>query len=89
MLPQETKFMAHVSALGLVLVVYCSMLEQMGVEAKAWATEEDGVNTTTCMPGTYDQQNLVDDKRPCSSPPEFLVTYGAESSKPSVYTLET
>ena len=27
--------MAHVSALGLVLLAYCSMLQQMGVEAKA------------------------------------------------------
>ena len=61
MLPQETKFMAHVSALGLVLVVYCSMLEQMGVEAKAWATEEDRVTTTTCMPGTYDKKIIIDD----------------------------
>ena len=42
--------MVHVSALGLVLLVYCNMLQQMGVEAKARATEEDQVNTTTCMP---------------------------------------
>ena len=34
--------MAHLSALGLVLVMYCSMLQHMGVEAKARATEEDG-----------------------------------------------
>ena len=47
--------MAYVSALGLVLLVYCSMLQQMGVEAKARATEEDRVNTnTSCVPGTYD-----------------------------------
>ena len=45
--------MAYVSALGLVFLVYCSMLQQMGVEAKARATEEDRANTTTCMPGTY------------------------------------
>ena len=38
--------MTHVSALDLVL------LQQMGVEAKARATEEDRVNTTTCMSGT-------------------------------------
>ena len=49
--------MAHVSALGLVLLVYCSMLQQMGVEAKARATEDDRVNTTTCMPGTYDKES--------------------------------
>ena len=30
----------------------------MGVEAKARATKEDRVNTTTCMPGTYDKKNL-------------------------------
>ena len=28
-------------------------------------------------------------KTPCSSPPKFLVTYGADNSKSSVYTLET
>ena len=50
--------MAHVSALGLVLLVYWSTLQQMGVEAKARATEEDRMNTTTCMPGTYDKKNL-------------------------------
>ena len=49
--------MAHVPALGLVLLVYCSMLQQIGVEAKARATE-DRVNTITCMPGTYDKKNL-------------------------------
>ena len=31
--------MAQVSALGLVLLEYCSMLQQMGVEAKARAKE--------------------------------------------------
>ena len=50
--------MAHVSALDLVLLVYCSMLQQMGAEAKARATEEDRVNTNTCMPGTHDKKNL-------------------------------
>ena len=55
--------MAHVSALGLVLLVYCSMLQQMGVEAKARATEEDRVNTTTCMPGTYDKKIFIDDEK--------------------------
>ena len=28
-------------------------------------------------------------KRPCSSPPKFLVTYGADNNKSSVCTLET
>ena len=28
-------------------------------------------------------------KKPCSSPPKFLVTYGADNNKSSVYTLET
>ena len=55
--------MAHVSALGLVLVVYSSMLQQMGVEAKARATDQDRVNTTTCMPGTYDQKNIIDGEK--------------------------
>ena len=52
--------MAHVSALGLVLLVYCSMLQQMSVEAKARATE-DRVMTTTCMPGTYDKKIFIGD----------------------------
>ena len=55
--------MAHVPALGFVLLVYCSMLQQMGVEAKARATEEDRVNTTTSMPGTYDKKIFVDDEK--------------------------
>ena len=55
--------MAHVSALGLVILVYCSMLQQMGVEAKARATEDDRVNTTTCMPGTYDTKIFVDNEK--------------------------
>ena len=38
------------------------MLQQMGVEAKARATEEDRVNTTTCMPGTYDKKVINDEK---------------------------
>ena len=54
--------MAHVSALGLVLLVYCSMLQQMGVEAEARATEEDRVNMTTSMPGTYDKKIFDDEK---------------------------
>ena len=54
--------MAHVSALGLVLLVYCSVLQQMGVEGKARAAEEDRANTTTCMPGTYDKTNFDDEK---------------------------
>ena len=55
--------MAHVSVLGLALLVYCSMLQQMGVEAKARATEEDRVNTTTCMPGTYGKKTFIDDEK--------------------------
>ena len=35
----------------------------MGVEAKAWATEEDRVNTTTCMPGTSDKKIFIDDEK--------------------------
>ena len=81
--------MAYVSALGLVYLVYCSILQQMGVEAKARATAEDRVNTTTCMPGTYDEKSSTTTKRPCSSPPKFLVTYGADDNKSSAHTLET
>ena len=55
--------MVHVSALGLVILVYCSMLQQMGVDAKARATEEDRVNTTTYMPGTYDKKIFIDDEK--------------------------
>ena len=85
--------MARVSVLGLVLLVWCSMLQHMGVEAKAGATEEDWMNTATCMPvymtGTYDfKKSSSTTKRTCSSPPKFLVTYRADNNKPSVYTLE-
>ena len=38
------------------------MLQQMGVEGQARATE-DRVNTTTCMPGTYDKKILIDDEK--------------------------
>ena len=31
--------MAHVSALVFIIVAYCSMIQQMGVEVKARATE--------------------------------------------------
>ena len=54
--------MAHVSVLGLVLLVYCSMLQKMGVETIARATE-DRVNTTTCMPDTYDKKIFIDDEK--------------------------
>ena len=65
------------------------MLQQMGVEGKARATEEDRVNTTTCMPGTYDKKIFIDDERPRSSPPEFLVAHGVDNNKSSAYTLKT
>ena len=61
--------MAHVSALGLVLLVYCSMIQQMGVETKARVPEEDRANTTTCMPGTYDKR-----WKAMLTPPKSLVT---------------
>ena len=59
--------MANVSALGLVLLVYCSMLQQIGVDAKARATE-DHVNTTTCMPGIYDKKIIIDDEKAMLTP---------------------
>ena len=56
--------MASVSALGVILLVYyCSMLPQMGVEAKARATEEDRGKTTTCTLGTYDKKIFIDDEK--------------------------
>ena len=55
--------MAHVSALGVVLLVYEIVLQQMGVVAKAWATKEGRVNTTTCMPGTYDKNIFIGDEK--------------------------
>ena len=39
------------------------MLQQMGVEAKARATEEDRVNATTCTAGTYDKAIFIDDEK--------------------------
>ena len=50
--------MAHVSALDLVLL----RIQQMGVEAKARAAE-DRVNTTTCMPDTYDKKIFIDGEK--------------------------
>ena len=63
--------MAHVSALGLAFIVYCNMLQQMGVEAKAGATEGDRVNTTTCMPGKYDKKQNVDEEKAMLMPTPF------------------
>ena len=37
------------------------MLQQMGVEAKARAIEEDQVNTATCMPGTNEKISIDDE----------------------------
>ena len=70
--------MAHVSALGLAFLVYCSMLQQMGVEAKVWATEEGRVNTTTCMPGTYDK-NSIDDEKAMLIPTQVSRAYGTDN----------
>ena len=83
--------MAHVSALGLVLLVYCSMLQQMGVEAKGRATEEKKIEWTrphACLVHTINRTSSTT-KRPCSPPSKFLVTYGADNNESSVYTLET
>ena len=55
--------MAHVLALSLFIFVYCSMLHQMGVGAKAQETEEDRVNTITRMPGTYDEKIFINDEQ--------------------------
>ena len=54
--------MAHVSALILVFLVHCSMLQKMVAEGKARATGEDRVNTTTSMPGTCDEEIFIDDE---------------------------
>ena len=54
------------------------MLQQMGVEGKARATE-DRVNTTTCMPGTYDKNILIDDKNATLIPTQASrVTRGSQ-----------
>ena len=82
-------FMAHMSALGLVLIVCCSMLQQMDVEAEARATEEDRVNTTTCMPGIYDNKILIDDEKAMLIPTQVSRDTRADNNKSSVYTLET
>ena len=37
-------------------------IQQMGVEAKARATEEYRVNTAKCMPATYDKKIFIDDE---------------------------
>ena len=44
------------------------MLQQMGVEAKAGATEEDRVNTTASMPGTDDKKIFIDDEKAMLTP---------------------
>ena len=81
--------MAHVSALGLVLLVCCSMLQQMDVEAEARATEEDRVNTTTCMPGIFDKKILIDGEKAMLIPTQVSRDTRADNNKSSVYTLET
>ena len=43
------------------------MLQQIGVDAKARATE-DHVNTTTCMPGIYDKKIIIDDEKAMLTP---------------------
>ena len=55
--------MPHWSALGLVILVHCSMPQQVGVEAKARETKEERVNKTACMPGTYDKNIFIDDEK--------------------------
>ena len=42
----------------LACITVTGMLQQMGVEAKSRATEEDRENTTTCVSGTYGKKNL-------------------------------
>ena len=55
--------MAHGLALGLVLLVYYSMLQRVGVEVKARVTGEDRVNTTTSIAGTYNRKIFIDDEK--------------------------
>ena len=45
----------------LACITVTGMLQQMGVEAKALATE-DRVNTTSCTPGTYVEKIFIDDE---------------------------
>ena len=82
--------MAHVSALGLVLLVYL-VLQYATADGRGGQSPGNRRRSSehNHMHAWYIQQKIVDDERPCSSPPKFLVTYGADNNKSSVYTLET
>ena len=60
----------------------------MGVEAKARATEEDRMNTSTFMPGAYDKK-IIDDEKAMIIPTHVSRDDGADNNKSSVSTLET
>ena len=65
------------------------MLQQMGVEAEARQKKKiEWTRPHACLVHTIKKPSSTT-KRPCSSPPKFLATYGADDNKSSVYTLET
>ena len=89
-------FVARVSArVGAWLGPFISVLQYATADGCGGQTpgnrrklsEHDHIHV---MPGTYDKKNLHRRRKgPGSSPPKFLVTYGADNNKSSVYTLET
>ena len=50
--------------------------------------KNEGTRPRACLVHTIKKSSSTT-KRPCSSPPKFLVAYGADNNKSSVYTLET
>ena len=65
---------------------FIAAAQQMGVEAKARATEEDRVNTTTCMPGTYDKKIFIDDEKATLIPTQ--VSRGTRGGKQQIKRLD-
>ena len=63
-------------------LVYCSMLQETGVEAEARATEQDRVNTTTCVPGTYDKLIFIDNEKSMLIPTQL--SRGARGEKQQI-----
>ena len=62
------------------------MLQQTVMEAKARAAEEDRVNTTTCMPGTYDKKIFIDDEKAMLTPTQ--VSRGTRGGKQQIKRLD-
>ena len=61
----------------------------MGVEAKARATEEDRMNTSTFMPGAYDKK-IIDDEKAMLTPTQVPRDIrGGKQQIKRLYTLES